>query len=112
MFFRHTLVVRYFSFDAIYIKVFIGNEIHTEENLKRISEAISAIFEAHNANGQSKKYRYGVIHDFGEEEIKGNALVYYIDYGSAIVKPLRTVVELLNEFDKIELVEFTADREL
>lgn len=105
------LVVEYFHYDAFYLIVFLKEQETNQDDLIEISNEINNIFEQHNIKSEKYNRKYGLIHDFGTEEIKNNKLTYYIDYGSANDKPLKDVIDKLNAFDKIEKVVFTGQKE-
>jgi hypothetical protein len=105
------LEIEYFHYDAFYIVISLKDQEQNNLYLTEISNEISGIFENHNIKSESKSRRYGLVHDFGIEEIKNNRLVYYIDYGSANDKSLKDVIEKLNSYDKIEKVVFTGQKE-
>lgn len=105
------LEVEYFHYDGFYMVIDLKEQEKNNLYLNEISNEISKIFEQHNIKSETKNRRYGLVHDFGTEEIKDNKLIYYIDYGSANDKPLKEVIEKLNTFDKIEKVVFTGQNE-
>ena len=105
------LVVEYFHYDAFYLIIHLKEQENKIDYLTEISDEISKIFENHNIKSESKNKKYGLVHDYGTEEIKNNKLIYYIDYGSANDKPLKDVIDKLNTFEKIEKVVFTGQKE-
>lgn len=105
------LDIEYFHYNSFYLIVFLKEEENDNDYLTEISNNINEIFMQHNIKSEKQNRKYGLIHDFGPEEIKNNKLIYYIDYGSANDKPLKAVIDKLNTLEKIEKVVLTGQKE-
>lgn len=101
----YDIKVDFFMWDSIYMHIKLKQGVKNS-TFDAISDYIDKKFQEFNLYSESKKYRYGVIHNFGEDKRNENTMIYYIDYGSAIVKPMREVIEGLSVFDEIDFVIF------
>ena len=94
--------------DGFYIHVKINSNLDSERYFRLMSEKIAEIFDAHNQKSEAKKRKYGIVADFKISRIEKNIMVYYIDLGTAIGQPLKTLIDVFNnEFNGIEKVVFT-----
>jgi hypothetical protein len=94
--------------DGFYIHVKINSNLDYERYFRLMSKKIAEIFNAHNQKSEAKKRKYGIVVDFSISRIEKDIMVYYIDLGTAIGQPLKTLIDVFNhEFNEIEKVVFT-----